>query len=86
MTKKTFGVIGVCGANGNLIARLLKERGYDVMGTDLTPEDKCRFSKALEGYDIDLYYGETPDEFFERADYIVPPASLSKKISYFSKD
>ncbi len=85
MTKKTFGVIGVCGANGNLIARLLKERGYDVMGTDLTPEDKCRFSKALEGYDIDLYYGETPDEFFERADYIVPPASLSKKSAIFQR-
>ena len=82
---KTFGVIGVCGANGNLIARLLKERGYDVMGTDLTPEDKCRFSKALEGYDIDLYYGETPDEFFERADYIVPPASLSKKSAIFQR-
>ena len=85
MTKKTFGVIGICGANGNLIARLLKERGYDVMGTDLTPEDKCRFSKALEGYDIDLYYGETPDEFFERADYIVPPASLSKKSAIFQR-
>ncbi|WP_296890560.1 Mur ligase family protein [uncultured Methanobrevibacter sp.] len=85
MTKKTFGVIGVCGANGNLIARLLKERGYDVMGTDLTPEGKCRFSKALEGYDIDLYYGETPDEFFERADYIVPPASLSKKSAIFQR-
>ncbi len=85
MTKKTFGVIGVCGANGNLIARLLKERSYDVMGTDLTPEDKCRFSKALEGYDIDLYYGETPDEFFERADYIVPPASLSKKSAIFQR-
>ena len=31
MTKKTFGIIGVCGANGNLIARILKERGYNVM-------------------------------------------------------
>ena len=85
MTKETFGVIGVCGANGNLIARILNERGYKVIGTDLTPEDKCRFSKSLEGYDIDLYYGETPDEFFERADYIVPPASLSKKSAVFQK-
>ena len=31
---KTYGVIGVCGANGNLIARILKQRGFDVIGTD----------------------------------------------------
>ena len=85
MTKKTFGIIGVCGANGNLIARILKERGYDVMGTDLSPIEKCRFSKSLEGYDIELFYGETPDEFFQNADYIVPPASLSKKSAIFKK-
>lgn len=85
MTKKTFGVIGVCGANGNLIARILKEKGYNVMGTDLSPLEKCRFSKSLEGYDIELFYGETPDEFFEKADYIVPPASLSKKSAIFKK-
>ena len=85
MTKKTFGVIGVCGANGNLIARLLKERGYDVIGTDLTSAEECRFSKSLEGYDIELYYGETPDEFFDNSDYIVPPASLSKKSAIFQK-
>ena len=85
MTKKTFGTIGVCGANGNLIARILKERGYNVMGTDLSPIEKCRFSKSLEGYDIELFYGETPDEFFQKADYIVPPASLSKKSAIFKK-
>ena len=85
MTKKTFGVIGVCGANGNLIARILNERGYDVIGTDLSSKKKCRFSKALEEYDIELFYGETPDEFFEKSDYIVPPASLSKKSAIFKK-
>ncbi|MBQ9025749.1 MAG: UDP-N-acetylmuramate--alanine ligase [Methanobrevibacter sp.] len=85
MTKKTFGIIGVCGANGNLIARILNERGYGVMGTDLSSAEKCRFSKSLEGYDIELFYGETPDEFFEKADYIVPPASLSKKSAIFKK-
>ena len=85
MTKKTFGVIGICGANGNLIARILNERGYEVIGTDLSSEEKCRFSKSLDGYDIELFYGETPDEFFEKSDYIVPPASLSKKSSIFKK-
>ena len=75
---KTFGVIGVCGANGNLIARILKQRGYNVIGTDLTFKKDCRFAKALEGYDIDVFYGKTPESFFKRADYIIPPASMSK--------
>lgn len=84
MTER-FGVIGVCGANGNLIARILKERGYEVMGTDLSSEDECRFAHSLDGYDIELYYGETPDEFFKKADYVVPPASLSKDSAVFKK-
>ncbi len=75
---KTFGVIGVCGANGNLIARILKQRGYDVIGTDMTFKKDCRFAKSLEGYDIEVFYGQTPDKFFKKADYIIPPASLSK--------
>ena len=75
---KTFGVIGVCGANGNLIARILKQRGYNVIGTDLAFKKDCRFAKALEGYDIDVFYGKTPEAFFKRSDYIIPPASLSK--------
>ena len=85
MTKKTFGVIGVCGANGNLIARILNQRGYDVIGTDLSSAEECRFKKSLDGYDMELYYGETPDEFFEKSDYIVPPASLSEKSAVFQK-
>ena len=28
----TFGVIGVCDANGNLTERILKERGFNVIG------------------------------------------------------
>lgn len=75
---KTFGVIGVCGANGNLIARILKQRGYNVIGTDLSFKKDCKFAKALEGYDIDVFYGKTPEAFFKKADYIIPPASLSK--------
>lgn len=85
MNKKTFGVIGVCGANGNLIARILSERGHDVIGTDLSPADECRFADSLDGYDIEVYYGETPDEFFEKSDCVVPPASLSKKSAVFNK-
>ena len=52
---KTFGIIGVCGANGNLIARILKERGYNVIGTDVAFKKDCRFAKSLDGYDIDVF-------------------------------
>lgn len=82
---KTFGIIGVCGANGNLIARILKQRGYNVIGNDLSSKEDCRFAKALEGYDIEVFYGEAPEEFFEKADYIIPPASLPKDAAIFKK-
>lgn len=75
---KTFGVIGVCGANGNLVARILKQRGYDVVGTDLSFKKDCRFAKSLEGYDMSVFYGKTPDSFFKKVDYVIPPASLPK--------
>ena len=75
---KTFGVIGVCGANGNLIARVLKQRGYNVVGTDLSFKKDCRFAKSLEGYDMEVFYGNTPESFFKKVDYVVRPLSLSK--------
>ena len=81
----TFGVIGVCGANGNLIARILKERGFNVIGTDISQKKDCKFASAFEGYDIEVFYGETPDEFFERSDYIIPPASLSKDSKVYKR-
>ena len=82
---KTFGVIGVCGANGNLIARILKQRGHNVIGTDLSFKKDCRFAKSLEGYDIEVYYGKTPDSFFKKVDYVVPPLSLSKDSEILKK-
>ena len=81
----TFGVIGVCGANGNLIARLLKDRGFNVIGTDISQKRDCRFANALEDYDIDVFYGRTPDAFFNRSDYIIPPASLSKDSEMYKR-
>ena len=35
LENKTFGVIGVCGVVGNLVARILMDRGYSVVGTDM---------------------------------------------------
>ena len=79
----TFGVIGICGANGNLIARLLKDRGFNVVGTDMSSEEDCRFLKSLEGYDIEVFHGEHPIEFFKKSDYIIPPPSLPKSAKVF---
>ena len=81
----TFGVIGVCGANGNLIARILKTRGFNVIATDVSSTKNCRFAKSLEGYDIEVFYGEAPDEFFEKSDYIIPPSSLPKTADIFKR-
>lgn len=82
----TFGVIGICGANCNLVARILKERGYDVIGTDMSSSEDCRFKKSLDGYDIEVFYESHPEEFFEKADYIIPPISLPKTAKVFEKD
>ena len=85
MNKKTFGVIGVCGANGNLIARILKQRGYNVIGTDLSFKKDCRFAKSLEGYDMEVFYGNTPESFFKKVDCVVRPLSLSKDSEILKK-
>ena len=81
----TFGVIGICGANGNLIARFLKDKGFNVIGTDLAQKRDCRFASALEGYDIDVFYGKTPEVFFKRSDYVIPPASLPKDSEMYKR-
>ena len=45
---KTFGVIGVCGIVGNLVARILMDRGYKVIGTDMSSKENCRFDSSLK--------------------------------------
>ncbi len=73
----TIGVVGVCGINGNLIARILAEHGYKVIVNDIVSKEKCRFRDALKGYSFyEEYYGHLPDEFFEKIDYIVLPLAL----------
>lgn len=72
-----FGVIGVCGVNGNLIARILMDHGYRVQATDMVSKDDCRFGSSLEDYpDMDIYYGQLPENFIESSDYIVMPTQL----------
>ncbi|MBQ2962927.1 MAG: UDP-N-acetylmuramate--alanine ligase [Methanobrevibacter sp.] len=76
LENKTFGVIGVCGVVGNLVARILMDRGYSVVGTDISSKEDCRFYSSFEGYDIEIFFGGHPEEFFEKIDYIVPPPSM----------
>lgn len=79
----TVGVVGICGANGNLIARILSQRGFKVIGTDISSKENCKFIKSLEDYDIDIIFGDNPDEFYKSIDYLVPPVSLSKDHKIF---
>lgn len=72
-----FGVIGVCGVNGNLIARILMDHGYKVQATDMVDKDNCRFSSSLKEYsDMTVYYGEMPENFISSSDYIIMPTQL----------
>ncbi len=80
---KTFGVIGVCGIVGNLVARILMDRGYKVIGTDMSSKENCRFDSSFEGYDIKIYYGGHPKAFFKEIDYVFVPPSLPKKAKVF---
>ncbi|WP_297983232.1 Mur ligase family protein [uncultured Methanobrevibacter sp.] len=74
---KTFGVIGVCGVVGNLVARILMDNGYSVVGTDISSRQDCRFHSSFKDYDIEIFFGGHPEEFFKRIDYIVPPPSMN---------
>lgn len=51
----TFGVIGICGANCNLVARILKDRGFDVIGTDMSSGDDCRFKNLWKGMTLKYF-------------------------------
>lgn len=79
----TIGVIGVCGANGNLIARILSQRGFNVIGMDIRSKDECKFIKSLENYDIKIFHNENFHDFFRSIDYLVPPASLKNDNEIF---
>lgn len=77
-----FGVIGVCGINGNLIARILMDHGFKVQANDMVNEEDCRFKGALKNYpNMKIYYGEIPDKFFTQTDYMILPTALIKSKS-----
>ncbi len=80
-----YGVIGVCGIVGNLVARVLLDHGFQVIGTDIKSEDECGFKYTLEDYKLPIYFKNHPETFFSSSKYIVPPPSLSKDSELFEK-
>ncbi len=72
-----FGVIGVCGINGNLIARILMDHNFKVQANDMVNSEDCRFRGALKDYpDMKIYYGQIPESFFTKSDYMILPTAL----------
>lgn len=80
-----YGVIGVCGVVGNLVARVLIDHGLKVTGTDSKSEGDCKFGYTLKDYHLPLYLGEHPESFFIESTYIIPPPSLSKNSNLSKK-
>ena len=80
-----YGVIGVCGVVGNLIARVLFEHDLKVIGTDYKSAAQCKFKYTFENYDLPLYLAGHPENFFKESDYIIPPPSLSKNSNLYKK-
>ena len=85
LSPPSYGVIGVCGVVGNLVARVLLDHDLKVIGTDCKSADQCKFKYTLENYDLPLYLAGHPDDFFQESDYIIPPPSLSKNSNLFKK-
>lgn len=82
-----FGVIGVCGVNGNLIARILVDHGYKVQATDMVNRQDCRFGSSLKDYpEMNIYYGQLPEDFIQTSDYIVMPTQLIESKSGLYKE
>ncbi len=77
-SNSVFGVIGVCGIVGNLVARILLDKGFKVLGTDMSSKEDCKFKSTFDDYNIEIFYGEHPEEFFANLNYVFVPPSLPK--------
>jgi UDP-N-acetylmuramate--alanine ligase len=80
-----YGVVGICGVVGNLIARMLMDNNCHVMGTDMQDKPQCQYLYTLEDYNLPIYLQEHPESFFENSTYIIPPPSLGEDSFLFKK-
>jgi UDP-N-acetylmuramate--alanine ligase len=87
-----YGVVGVCGVVGNMLARMLIDHNCKVLGTDINGKDNCEYIYTLRDYNLPLYLSEHPEAFFKNSTFIVPPPSLGedselcKKIKNYGLD
>jgi UDP-N-acetylmuramate--alanine ligase len=82
---EVYGVIGICGIVSNLIARMLMDHGYPVIGTDLHQKNECDYLYTLSNYKIPLYLSEHPISFFNESRFIVTPPSLMETSDFFKQ-
>ena len=79
-----IGIVGICGVVGNLVSRVFLDNGFKVIGTDTSSKKNCRFKDSLIDYNVEIFYGENPNEFFNKIDYIFLPPSLPKDSEIFN--
>ena len=82
---EVYGVIGICGVVSNLIARMLIDHGYHVIGTDLHKKEECDYLYTLTNYKIPIYLSEHPESFFNESTCIVTPPSLMETSDFFKQ-
>ncbi len=80
-----YGVIGICGVVSNLIARILMDHGFEVIGTDIHTKEECKYIYTFEKYKLTLLLSEHPESFFEKSTCIIPPPSLPESSVLFKK-
>jgi len=85
ISEDVLGVIGVCGVVGNLVARVLIDNRFKVIGTDIQKDSQCNFKYTLNDYNISLHLGCHPESFFTESDFIIPPPSLSEESNLSKK-
>jgi len=80
-----YGVIGICGVVSNLIARMLMDHNYNVMGTDMHAKEECDYLYTLNDNKLPLYLADHPESFFKKSTCIIIPPSLMETSDLFNK-
>ena len=69
LEKDTYGVIGICGVVGNLVARVLMDNKQQVICTDLQDPADCPYLYTLNSYNTSIYFRDHPSAFFDASTY-----------------
>lgn len=80
-----YGVVGICGIVGNLIARMLKDKNCNVIGTDISGKQECEYLYTLKDYEFPIFFENHPESFFKQIDFVIPPPSLREDSALIQK-